>query len=1176
MRLKNIKLAGFKTFIQPATIGFRSNLCAVVGPNGCGKSNLIDAVKWVLGANTTAQLRSTSVADVIFAGAGTRAPASRANVELIFTNPDQRITGQYAEFEEISVRRLVTTDGGGSYFINNKGCRRRDIIDLFAGTGLKPNSYSIISQGLISELADAGPIQLRAYLEEAAGIGKYKEKRHETEQQIRRTKDNLERLNERLSEVTNNLSHLQQQADKVKRYQKLQAISNQLQAELLCLQWQTLNNDRTDINQQLKVAEQQLTHSQKEQSALDNQTEAKRAQQTESFEQLNAAQGKRYQLEHAATLTASDLQAKQEKLQDIRSTHKQHSEQETELATWLQQNNSALEHTTAQLQQAHKELKKAAKTKATCKERLDAATTELTEQQSKERGFQNANLATLRDLDRQQSALEHLNQNIEQHQHQINQRQAEMRAATANQQTQTSISEAEVAISKLDRLINQLLETITKTKQKHLQLTSTVEQQNTHLHQQRQKLEHLQGQQTALEDAITGAVDPSNSIANQWLKKAASKDVARLSQNLIIEPDWALAMEIVLGEFLQSLVVTSLPIFRDALAQLKSGRLLLIEADTKALKIPPKGRLEPLVNQLAKPHPAAALLTHVYTACDTETALSERHLLADGESVITPSGLWLGRQWAALPGTVAGHKSILTQTAKMQRLQTSIDEQHALINTSQQELANRRQELNGLNELRQEQTQSLLEFQTKKIRLESDWRELKTHLAMRLERDVKIAEELNLIKQQLTNDTALFVTTKKNLGQAKKQAEQQARQHALLNTKQEKARQKVAIEQVKTQQALDAKHQSELENQRLQAEQNNIKALIAQLENNHHELAQKKIALDAQATAIESSLNGLQSDLTNQNKQLASHTLTLDALHRKTKQVDTELKQLLEKKAHLDQSIEQQRSQTESLRLQDQMLGLQQQNQQKELQQINVTNPKTILAHLDTQMTEQNRTKRLAKTNQSIESLGAINMAAMEEYDEANARKTYFKNQNEDITSALTTLEAAIKRIDQETRVRFQKTLQAVNDKLQAFFIKCFGGGLARLEMTGDNLLDTGLAIIARPPGKKNKHIQVLSGGEKALTALSLIFAIFELNPVPLCMLDEVDASLDDLNTLRYINLLKEMSKNMQFVYITHNKLSIEAADQLIGVTMHDPGISSLIEVDVRSHQQKKETGVIV
>ena len=1173
MRLKNIKLAGFKTFIQPVTIEFRSNLCAVVGPNGCGKSNLIDAVKWVLGANTSVQLRSTSIADVIFAGAGARAPASRASVELIFTNPDQRITGQYAEFEEISVRRLVTVNGDSNYFINNKGCRRRDIIDLFAGTGLKPNSYSIISQGLISELADAGPMQLRAYLEEAAGIGRYKEKRRETEQQIRRAKDNLERLSERLAEITNHLNHLQQQADKAKRYQKLQATSNKLQAELLCLQWQTLTNDRANISQQLKVAEQQLAQNQKEQNLLDGQTAAKRVQQTESFEQLNAAQGKRYQLEHTVTLTTSNLQVNQRRLQDIHNTYKQHSEQETRLVSKLQQNNTALEHTTTQLQQTDKRLKEAVTTKAKCKERLEAVTTELAEQQANERGFQAANLATLRDLDRQQNTLERLNQSIERYQEQINQRQAEVRSA--DQRAQASISEAEAASSKLDALINELLASITKTKQQHLQLTSTVEQQTTHLHKQRQRLEHLQGQRIALEDAIASTVAPDNSTDSQWLKKADGKDVVRLSQNLSIEPDWVLAIEIVLGEFLQSLVVTDLPIFKAALKQLKNGRLLLIEADTKALTASPKGNLEPLVNRLAGSHPAVALLAHIYTAPDIETALAERHLLADGESVITPSGLWLGRQWAALPGTVAGHKSVLTQTAKIQQLQASVDEQRALINTLQPELTNRQQALSSLNELHQEQTKSLLECQTKKIRLESDCRELNAHLTMQLEHDEKMAKELNLIKQQLANDTALLATTKITLNQIKKQVKQNARRNTLLNTKQEKARQKVATEQVKTQQALDAKHQSELKHQHLQAEQNSIKTLITQLENNQYELAQKKVDLDTQTTAITSSLNGLQSDLKTQEKQLANHTPTLDILHQKTKQIDIELRQLLEKKAYLDQSIEQQRSHTESLRLQEQKLELQQQNQQKELQRIHVTSPETTLANLDTQITEKTRTERLAKTNKSIEALGAINMAAMEEYDEANVRKAYFEDQNEDITSALTTLEAAIKRIDKETRIRFQETLQAVNDKLQVFFIKCFGGGVAKLEMIEDGLLDTGLAIIARPPGKKNKHIQALSGGEKALTALSLIFAIFALNPVPLCMLDEVDAPLDDLNTLCYANLLKEMSKSMQFVYVTHNKLSIEAADQLIGVTMHDPGISSLIEVDMHSYQQRQETEVI-
>ena len=812
MRLNSIKLSGFKSFVDPTSVTFPSSMSCIVGPNGCGKSNVIDAVRWVLGESSAKNLRSDSMTDVVFNGSSSRKPVSKASVELFFDNKEGRIGGEFSSYSEISVRRSLELDGQSNYYLNGTSCRKKDITDVFLGTGLGPRSYAIIEQGMISQLVSAKPEEMRGYIEEVAGISRYLERKKETESRIKRTKENLSRLEDLREEITRLLFKLQRQAKAAEKYHELRKDETKAQLMLLGSKWRDVSSllvakEKEVQDQELKVEE---INSQKNTS--DSEIIKLRAKQIELQTALDKVQQEFYSFGADISRTEQEISLKKDRVNEI------------------------------------------AEKISTNKIQIDTRNTEI----------------------------EKLSENK---------------------------SSAQLEISAIENELKSLKE-------------------------------NTDGPDTAEAEKIEGLwlifITETKDILNNIVNSIGSIK-SKLSNNDSVDDD---------------------------LREIES-----LQNDLKKLETEP--------NKLTK-------LTQDFLINASEGAKQQRINLIEKTD----------------------------KYAELQAKLASMNSEDSHISTKLQDLT---QENRDLEEESKELTQPINEIQEKLDQLLSD----------------RLKVEENLLESRKAIE------------------ECNASIHKIEREKIEKEQAAITLREL-------------LENLRLERQASKIE------QNN----------IEKQVEELEGDLSKIKNELVD-DKSVESYSADLEAI---------ELK---------------------------------------------------------------------------ISRLGAINLAAMEEYDQESKRKELLDEQHNELMQALETLERAITKIDKETRTTFKDTFDKLNQSLSQSFPKLFGGGHAELVMLGDDLLTCGIGISARPPGKKNASVSQLSGGEKALTAIATVFAFFELNPAPFCLLDEVDAPLDDLNTMRFIDLVDEMSQRVQFVYITHNKISMEKSKHLMGVTMQEPGVSRMVAVDV-------------
>ena len=813
MRLNAIKLSGFKSFVDPTTVSFPSSMSCIVGPNGCGKSNVIDAVRWVLGESSAKNLRSDSMTDVVFNGSTSRKPVSKASVELFFDNKDGRIGGEFSSYSEISVRRSLELDGQSNYYLNGTSCRKKDITDVFLGTGLGPRSYAIIEQGMISQLVSAKPDEMRGYIEEVAGISRYLERKKETESRIKRTKENLSRLDDLRDEIQRLLYKLQRQAKAAEKYHELRKDEKEAQLLLLGAKWRDVSNVLESKEKAVKVQELKVEEINSQKNTSDSEIIKLRARQIELQTSLDKVQQEFYSYGADISRTEQELSAKKERVSEI---------------------NETISVNLAQIDTRKGEIKNLGKNKS--------------------------------------SALEEL-KNI----------QEELNSLKESDDSDSNIVEAKKLEGSWLVFITETRSLLSKLKETLLSLSS--------------KLENNQpiDDDKSLLDSLEAKLDK--------LQKEPDK-LTKLTQ-----------------DFLTS---TS--------KEAKQERINLIEKTDKFAE------LQALVASLGSQE------THAET------------MLADLEK----DNFSLGAESKELLGPI-------------NEIQKRLDE---------------------------------------------------------------------LLKGRLAVEEKLLKSRKS----------------------------------------------------------------IEECNSSIHSFEKEKI-----------------------EKEQAAITL----------------RELLE-----------------NLRLERQASKIEQNNIEKQVSDLD-GNLSKIKERLDRNKSAENYASELEEIEVKITRLGAINLVAMEEFEQETERKALLDEQHKELTEALETLEKAITKIDKETRTTFKDTFDKLNQSLSKSFPKLFGGGHAELVMLGDDLLNCGIGISARPPGKKNASVSQLSGGEKALTAIATVFAFFELNPAPFCLLDEVDAPLDDLNTMRFIDLVNDMSQRVQFVYITHNKISMEKSKHLMGVTMQEPGVSRMVAVDV-------------
>ncbi|MGB8715732.1 MAG: chromosome segregation protein SMC [Rhodanobacteraceae bacterium] len=1157
MRLETIKMAGFKSFVDPTTLHLPTNLSGVVGPNGCGKSNIIDAVRWVMGESAASRLRGDSLTDVIFAGSSARKPVGQATVELLFDNSDGTIEGEYAQFNQISVKRSVSRDGTSQYFLNGSRCRRRDITDLFLGTGLGARSYSIIEQGVISDIVEAHPDQLRNHLEEAAGISRYKERRRETENRIRHTRENIDRIEDIREEVDKQLERLTRQAKAAERWQTMKQELNLRQAELHAIQFRQIKRELDQHGSGLSEAQLTIDKNLAEQRRVEAELESRRQQRQEAGEALNKVQARGYQIGADIARIEQQIRHNSELRERLQKASQETAESHADLSRQAQSDSERIAELEQSLGQGEPESETLASAEsragATLEEREQALAT--WQQRWQEHNEQSAEAARATEVER--TRLDYLDRE----QAELGKRHAEL----GEERQATDLPALEAQAEKLAQdhaQAQQELESHSKT------LADGKAQHETHLREQRaleerlaearQRLSTGRGRLASLEALQSAALGRDQNSATEWLESQGLDASRRLGSVLDVNAGWETAVETVLHGLLEG-VLAERPL--DHAAELdNAGQHDLALLSPEAGEVPAETTL--LAAQVRGPAPVMTMLARIHGADDVEQAQRMLPGLPQGHGVITRDGVWLEQGMVRVLRAADRQAGVLAREREMQALAADMKALADDVESMSAQLQHKR-------DARQASEQALEESQ---------------HRAHQLHRRVsELAGELNSRRGHLDSARSRLgklVAELESLAPRKEELEQQNREtrgrlEAAIARMQQCEEQRRAMEderrgllEQREEARLEAREIAEKRQRHaigMESRRSTLNSLRQGLERTQKQIEQ----LQARKQDIERQLaegNDPVETLEKERQQCLDQRLEVDrelvAARKILEQHDEEQRNSEQQRAELEQKVSSLREEHSEKRLAEQALRMRSEQLSATISEAGLDTD-ALLAELDEQAGVEDWQGKIESLERRIERLEPVNLAAIQEHEEQAQRKQYLDAQLEDLTTALDTLETAIRKIDRETRSRFKETFDKVNTGLQALFPRLFGGGHAYLELTGDDLLSAGVAIMVRPPGKRISNISLLSGGEKAVTAVALVFAIFQLNPAPFCILDEVDAPMDEANVGRFTDMVVEMSEKVQFIVVTHNKSTMESVQQLCGVTMREPGVSRLVLVDV-------------
>lgn len=1157
MRLETIKLAGFKSFVDPTVVRLPSNLVSIVGPNGCGKSNIIDAVRWVLGEASAKHLRGESMADVIFNGSTGRKPLGQASIELVFDNSDGSLGGEYAKFGEIAIRRVVTRDGLSHYYLNGTRCRRRDITDIFLGTGLGPRSYAIIEQGMISRLIEARPEELRVYLEEAAGISKYKERRRDTENRIRRTRENLERLADFRDELERQLKHLERQAAAAERFSQLKTEERRFAAELLALQWRRFDGEAAALHEKVRDCEVRLEAVQARHTRVDADLERSREQHAEANAEMGGVQERYYAIGAEISRIEQEIRLQQERAQqlqaDLEQTRKARAEAQRHRDEDLQRQR---EHS-SELDEVLPALLEAQSLDAQVNEALGIAEEAMQQWQLEWDEFSAASEQPRQQAEVQQSRIRHLEDSL----HQLGERLQVLEAeqgALATQPLEDERSMHEERAQQLEALSLHCQERSETLRERIEQARTTVTCLTGDLDTTRGELQEQRGRLASLQALQQAALGQTDAVVTGWLQSRGIAGNPRLAERLHVERGWETAVETVLGEHLQAVCVDGMAPFAAVLSSFENGTLSLFSPQGTHRATPP----QLLANRVQADFALDGLLHGIYAVDALDEALALQERLAENESVVTRDGVWLGRDWLRLArgndahaGVIQRGREIAALEASTEALRAREDELLASLDEAREGL--REFELESLD-LQQEARAAANRYTEARAALSASSARLE-QMQLRAEHN-RVEQERQRERHDLQRDELLQA---RNLLQTALDAmHRDGRQRDELQSQRSSVRERFETARQQARSARDEVHRLAVRREALETRLASLGMAITRGEEQFDRLRERSATLEQLVAASDEPIADGRERLEERLQERLVVEGELGAARTRVQGIEHELRELERSRHLIEQEIEAVRSELERERIAAQTVRVHLSTVVEQLDKSHV-DLHAVLDSLADDADEAAWQAQIERLGNQIARLGPINLAAIEEHRAQAERKTYLDAQNADLEEALETLENAIRKIDRETRTRFKETFDRVNSGLQELFPRVFGGGHAYLEMTGEDLLDTGVAIMARPPGKRNATINLLSGGEKALTAISLVFSIFRLNPSPFCMLDEVDAPLDDANVGRFARLVREMSETVQFIVITHNKVTMEIAQQLMGVTMQEPGVSRLVSVDV-------------
>ncbi|WP_151830355.1 chromosome segregation protein SMC [Acinetobacter junii] len=1146
MRLSSLKLSGFKSFADSTTLHFKANRTAVVGPNGCGKSNVIDAIRWVMGESNARQLRGGSMQDVIFTGTSKRKPVGVASVELRFDNTYGKLGGAYNAYNELAVRRQVTREGKSEYFLNGTRCRRRDITDIFLGTGLGPRSYAVIEQGMINRLVDAKPEEMRVFIEEAAGVSRYQARRRETLQHLEHTEQNLARLEDIVAELKSQLRTLKRQSEAAIQYKTLETQIRTLKIEILSFQ----ANQSQKLQQEYTVEMNELGECFKlvrsESHTIEHDLEATSALFQRLIQQSSPLQHEWQQAEKKLAELKMTLEQKQSLFQQNNSSLIQLEQQKLQTKERLQLSELQVETLTAQYDEQSEAL-------VELEQQTQSTEHHFSDLQAQQKQAQQQFEQIKTQVDQQQQKKLQMAAQIEQLAKNV-QRIEQQKQTLQNQSNQIRAQVQDDEQAQLEQLQQQLQQEI-------IVLESEIEQfqQNAKIlqDQQQQDKTNLQSLKTEIQVLLAEQKNLNQLLAKQSPKQ--NQNAVRLMQSLRLTTQGkshAVIIEKFLAKWLQAQLIESGQTFQEDVArQLKSST-------QQKIQIQQLRRLNDFIEA-----PQSSLWANVAVADDLTIALSYQSDLIHAQSILTLDGYHVGADWV-----IALHydedsqsaQGMLSHQVRLEEIEQQLAEMQPQLLELENQFSVQQQTLQQQQQHLQQQQQSQKQKQKELQQLDVQIAKLQSTAQAFVLQQQQLADQLKQLDLQLEEDAmqrddleidlhALAIKLEAVLPNYKTLQFQVESLNEQLDEQQQQLTQQQQHREVLRQQTSQANQQIELLEKDISFLKTQYRQIIEQIE-------QAKKFVDP----IQLELPNLESEFHEQFQQTEKLQKTWNEWQLELNQVQEKQQQLTEQRHQAQQKDEQVREQLEQKRLAWQAAKSDREHYLEQLKELN-SEP---VSDLSIEIKEHQQ--KLEKAQQQFEKIGAVNLAASQEYEEVSQRFDELSHQMQDLQNTVDQLKDAMKSIDQETRKLFMTTFDQVNQELQVLFPKVFNGGEATLSLEDD--WQSGVKLMARPPGKRNSSLALLSGGEKALTALALVFAIFRLNPAPFCVLDEVDAPLDDANVQRYCNLVKELSEQVQFIYITHNKLAMTMATDLLGVTMPEPGTSKLVTVDL---EQAKEYGLV-
>lgn len=1169
MRLAQIKLAGFKSFVDPTLISVSQDLIGIVGPNGCGKSNIIDAVRWVLGESKASALRGDSMQDVIFTGSDQRKAVGRASVEITFDNSPSKNIGQWSSYSEIAIKRVLQRDGISNYYINNQQVRRRDIADLFLGTGIGGRGYAIIEQGMISRIIEAKPQELRSFLEEAAGISQYRERRQETSSRLIETRKNLTRLEDICRELEIQLQHLDTQAKIARQYQLLQEALLKLQATLWLQRKKDAVKQHIEIGNKIQQLESELENTYLKQRNTEQEYEKTRAFEYLVNDKLLQKQGQLYSAD-------AEIGRLEQEINHIRSTRERLSQQNHEIENQLNKNDQSKK---TAIENLHTWQQEKISAEAAHAESILTNDAHITKLPDLEVDFQHCQkeldqcrhdlLITEQAMALENNHLTHATKNVQQleaRRSRLLSEQAGLDCADSSQLTQLQLTLDQTQSSLQQRHAEQLaLEKQRSACSEHKQdITDNIQDL-------RNRLSHMTARFNALQN-LQQKLD-SNQDVTKWLRKHQLDGLPRLWQHITVKPEWENAVEAILRErlngisfeqsFLNQKWIDDTPVYKWAIfetTQTNQANIPKVEPTTSSTsKQLAKLLTHVTIHQSGTQSVLADWLCHIYVIDDLQQGLNKRSSLNAGEILVTPQGHMITRNSltfyapdSQLHGVLSRQQELTALQIEIDQLTFQLDNQRDLLEVSEQQYSNLNYEMKQSHDNYQQLQQQHHVLQLEIVKL-TQINERTAH------RNHQINTELEEINLALENERSLQNSARQQLTKNSKHID------VVKNLTQQAQLRWEAANQLVTQQRQSA----QLASQKMQEAAFHVKTCDHKISEIEHTLS----AIEEDLQKLTEKHSHLREEIGSLDETSPNQLLQTVRIQRKSIEQETlQIRQEVEDTAKYLRDIENARLASEQkvyslqdainqVRLKEQAIRITIDQLDEWLSEAQIDT--ALLLPLTGKKSIAALQSEIDQLNSDIAALGLVNLAALEELEHARTRQSDLLLQLQDLNEAVATLESAIQQIDHETHLRLQATFEQVNQYLNEIFPVIFAGGHAKLELSEGTIMDAGLLLMAQPPGKKNNSIHVLSGGEKALTALALIFSLFRLNPAPFCLLDEVDAPLDDANTNRFCQLVRKMAQHTQFIFISHNKITMEMAQQLIGVTMQEQGVSRIVAVDI-------------